>query len=174
MGMSFFLQLWWYNCELSWSQECLFLVWYLVLVPESFTGYAPMSCVWGFWHGYPYSSNTNDFSCYSFLQEPFKSIPLIWIVHENALAYRSRQYTTNGQIELLNDWGRVFNRSTVVVFPNYALPVRCMGQIIYLMFWYTEIIPRVSTQISLAQPPDMLSVTRQYHFQVVIHSSIDS
>lgn len=134
MGMSFFLQLWWYNCELSWSQECLFLVWYLVLVPESFTGYAPMSCVWGFWHGYPYSSNTNDFSCYSFLQEPFKSIPLIWIVHENALAYRSRQYTTNGQIELLNDWGRVFNRSTVVVFPNYALPVRCMGQIIYLMF----------------------------------------
>ncbi|XP_047153515.1 uncharacterized protein LOC124825022 [Vigna umbellata] len=61
------------------------------------------------------------FSC--FLQEPFKSIPLIWIVHENALAYRSRQYTTNGQIEFLNDWGRVFNRSTVVVFPNYALPM---------------------------------------------------
>ncbi|KAL2336096.1 hypothetical protein Fmac_010542 [Flemingia macrophylla] len=61
------------------------------------------------------------FSC--FLQEPFKSIPLIWILHENALAYRSRQYTTNGQIELLNDWRRVFNRSTVVVFPNYALPM---------------------------------------------------
>ncbi|KAG5100862.1 hypothetical protein JHK82_045914 [Glycine max] len=61
------------------------------------------------------------FSC--FLQEPFKSIPLIWVVHENALAYRSRQYTTNGQIEVLNDWGRVFNRSTVVVFPNYALPM---------------------------------------------------
>jgi len=93
-----------------------------------------MNCIWGFWHEYPHSSNTNDFSCYSFLQEPFKSIPLIWAVHENALAYRSRQYTTNGQIEVLNDWGRVFNRSTVVVFPNYALPVICMGQIIYLMF----------------------------------------
>ncbi|XP_061349831.1 uncharacterized protein LOC133295063 [Gastrolobium bilobum] len=61
------------------------------------------------------------FSC--FLQEPFKSIPLIWIIHENALANRSRQYTTRGQIELLNDWRRIFNRSTVVVFPNYALPV---------------------------------------------------
>ncbi|CAJ1950280.1 unnamed protein product [Sphenostylis stenocarpa] len=61
------------------------------------------------------------FSC--FLQEPFKSIPLIWIIHEKNLAYRSRQYTSNGQIELLNDWGRVFNRSTVVVFPNYALPM---------------------------------------------------
>lgn len=111
--------------------------WYdtwLLLLPESFTDFTPMNCIWGFWHEYPHSSNTNDFSCYSFLQEPFKSIPLIWAVHENALAYRSRQYTTNGQIEVLNDWGRVFNRSTVVVFPNYALPVICMGQIIYLMF----------------------------------------
>jgi len=76
----------------------------------------------------------SDFILYSFLQEPFKSIPLMWIVHENALAYRSRQYTTNGRIEFLNDWGRVFNRSTVVVFPNYALPVLSMSQIIYLMF----------------------------------------
>ncbi|KAK7274270.1 hypothetical protein RIF29_15353 [Crotalaria pallida] len=61
------------------------------------------------------------FSC--FLQEPFKSIPLIWTIHENALAYRSMQYTTCGQIGLLNDWRRAFNRSTVVVFPNYALPM---------------------------------------------------
>ena len=89
-------------------------------------------CVCGFCHEYPYSSNTNDFSCYSFLQEPFKSLPLMWIVHENALAYRARQYAGGGQIELLNDWSRVFNRSTVVVFPNYALPVICMGQVIYV------------------------------------------
>lgn len=61
------------------------------------------------------------FSC--FLQEPFKSIPLIWIIHENALAHRARKYTINGQGELLNDWRRAFNRSTVVVFPNYALPM---------------------------------------------------
>ncbi|KAI4328856.1 hypothetical protein L6164_021179 [Bauhinia variegata] len=61
------------------------------------------------------------FSC--FLQDPFKSIPLIYIIHENTLASRSKQYTTSGQIEVLNDWRRVFNRSTVVVFPNYALPM---------------------------------------------------
>ncbi|KAF7826114.1 Glycosyl transferase [Senna tora] len=61
------------------------------------------------------------FSC--FLQEPFKAIPLIWIIHENALAYRSRKYATYGKVELLNDWRRAFNRSTVVVFPNYALPM---------------------------------------------------
>ncbi|WJX86891.1 hypothetical protein P8452_69140 [Trifolium repens] len=63
----------------------------------------------------------NAFSC--FLQEPFRSVPLIWIVHDSALGYRSRQYTATGQIELLNDWRRVFNRSSVVVFPNYALPM---------------------------------------------------
>lgn len=61
------------------------------------------------------------FSC--FLQEPFKSIPLIWIIHDNALGYRSIQYTVSGQVELLNDWRRLFNRSSVVVFPNYALPI---------------------------------------------------
>ncbi|KAF3456540.1 hypothetical protein FNV43_RR01193 [Rhamnella rubrinervis] len=56
-------------------------------------------------------------------REPFKSVPLIWTIHERALATRSRKYTSNRQIELLNDWKRVFNRSTVVVFPNYVLPM---------------------------------------------------
>ncbi|XVF22451.1 hypothetical protein REPUB_Repub12eG0173600 [Reevesia pubescens] len=59
----------------------------------------------------------------SFMQEPFKSLPLIWTIHERALAVRSRQYTSNGQIELVNDWKKVFNRATVVVFPNYAFPM---------------------------------------------------
>lgn len=63
----------------------------------------------------------NAFSC--FLQEPFKSVPLVWIIQDSALGYRSRQYTASGKIELLNDWRRVFNRSSVVVFPNYALPM---------------------------------------------------
>ncbi|GMI66802.1 hypothetical protein like AT4G01210 [Hibiscus trionum] len=59
----------------------------------------------------------------SFMQEPFKSLPLIWTVHERALAVHSRQYTSSWQIELVNDWKKVFNRATVVVFPNYALPM---------------------------------------------------
>ena len=65
----------------------------------------------------------NEFTCYSFMQEPFKSLPLIWTIHERALAVRSRKYTSSGHIELVNDWKKVFNRATVVVFPNYALPV---------------------------------------------------
>ncbi|KAI3719500.1 hypothetical protein L6452_20400 [Arctium lappa] len=57
------------------------------------------------------------------LQEPFKSLPLIWIVHEKALATRFKNYVSNGQVELIDNWKAVFNRATVVVFPNHALPM---------------------------------------------------
>ncbi|KAF7139562.1 hypothetical protein RHSIM_Rhsim07G0008900 [Rhododendron simsii] len=57
------------------------------------------------------------------LQEPFKSVPLIWSIHEGTLATHLRQYMLSGQFELLNDWKNFFSRATVVVFPNYALPM---------------------------------------------------
>ncbi|KAK1418660.1 hypothetical protein QVD17_27805 [Tagetes erecta] len=57
------------------------------------------------------------------LQEPFKSVPLIWTVHEKTLATRAARYASNGQVELIDDWKATFNRATVVVFPNYALPM---------------------------------------------------
>ncbi|XP_076903465.1 uncharacterized protein LOC143558524 [Bidens hawaiensis] len=57
------------------------------------------------------------------LQEPFKSVPLIWTVHEKTLAIRAARYISNGQAELIDDWKAIFNRSKVVVFPNYALPM---------------------------------------------------
>ncbi|KAJ8433649.1 hypothetical protein Cgig2_002320 [Carnegiea gigantea] len=65
----------------------------------------------------------DDHSCYSFMQEPFRSLPLVWTIHEKGLASRLNQYTSNGTIEILNDWKESFNRATVVVFPNYALPM---------------------------------------------------
>lgn len=59
----------------------------------------------------------------SIMQEPFKSLPLLWTIHERTLATRSRNYASSGQLELLNDWKKVFNRATVVVFPDYFLPM---------------------------------------------------
>ncbi|KAJ0616427.1 hypothetical protein HanIR_Chr02g0090461 [Helianthus annuus] len=56
------------------------------------------------------------------LQEPFYSVPLIWTIHEKSLATRAARYVSNGQAELIDDWKAIFNRATVVVFPNYALP----------------------------------------------------
>ncbi|KVH91086.1 hypothetical protein Ccrd_006880 [Cynara cardunculus var. scolymus] len=55
--------------------------------------------------------------------EPFKSVPLIWAVHEKALATRATRYIWGGQVELIDEWKTIFNRATVVVFPNYALPM---------------------------------------------------
>ncbi|XXG89937.1 hypothetical protein AAC387_Pa12g1822 [Persea americana] len=57
------------------------------------------------------------------LQEPFKSLPVIWTIHEKMLALRLRKYTSNGQVQLMSDWKRIFNRATVIVFPNYVLPM---------------------------------------------------
>ncbi|KAL5989279.1 hypothetical protein ACLOJK_010169 [Asimina triloba] len=56
-------------------------------------------------------------------KEPFKSLPVIWMIHERALADRLRRYTLDRQTQLINEWRRAFNRATVVVFPNYVLPM---------------------------------------------------
>ncbi|GJS37526.1 glycosyl transferase, family 1 protein [Tanacetum coccineum] len=55
--------------------------------------------------------------------EPFKSLPLIWTIHEKALATLFNSYVSDGQIQLIDDWKAAFNRATVVVFPNHALPM---------------------------------------------------
>ncbi|KAL0347757.1 UNVERIFIED_CONTAM: hypothetical protein Scaly_1791700 [Sesamum calycinum] len=57
------------------------------------------------------------------MQEPFKNVPLVWTIHEQILAARLRQYVTSGQSEIVDTWKRVFSRATVVVFPNYILPM---------------------------------------------------
>lgn len=57
------------------------------------------------------------------MQEPFKNVPLIWTVHEQTFATRLRQYVSSGQTELIDNWRKVFARATVIVFPNYILPM---------------------------------------------------
>ncbi|KAL9663139.1 hypothetical protein QQ045_027978 [Rhodiola kirilowii] len=59
----------------------------------------------------------------SFMKDPFKSVPLIWTIHEATLATRLRQYNSSGQVELVNDWKRIFERASVIVYPNYFLPM---------------------------------------------------
>ncbi|XP_012846992.1 PREDICTED: uncharacterized protein LOC105966971, partial [Erythranthe guttata] len=57
------------------------------------------------------------------MQEPFKNIPLVWTIHEHTLASRLRTYVSSGQSELVDTWKRFFSRATVIVFPNYILPI---------------------------------------------------
>jgi hypothetical protein len=60
---------------------------------------------------------------YSLLHEPFKSIPVIWTVHECALARRISEYNSSGLIRMIDAWKEAFSRANVIVFPNYILPV---------------------------------------------------
>ncbi|OEL21462.1 hypothetical protein BAE44_0017521 [Dichanthelium oligosanthes] len=59
----------------------------------------------------------------SLLHEPFKSIPVIWTVHEYSLAHRIKEYNESGMIQIIDAWKEVFSRANVIVFPNYILPV---------------------------------------------------
>ena len=60
---------------------------------------------------------------YSLLHEHFKSIPIIWTVHEYSLAHRAKEYNVSGMIQLIKAWKDVFSRTNVIVFPKYILPV---------------------------------------------------
>ncbi|TKW15466.1 hypothetical protein SEVIR_5G238500v4 [Setaria viridis] len=60
----------------------------------------------------------------SLLHEPFKSIPVIWTVHECSLAHRIKEYNASGMIQIIDAWKEVFSRANVIVFPNYILPVK--------------------------------------------------
>ncbi|AED90750.1 UDP-Glycosyltransferase superfamily protein [Arabidopsis thaliana] len=59
----------------------------------------------------------------SLMQEPFRSVPLIWIVHEDILANRLPVYQRMGQNSLISHWRSAFARADVVVFPQFTLPM---------------------------------------------------
>ncbi|KAG2590197.1 hypothetical protein PVAP13_5NG280500 [Panicum virgatum] len=59
----------------------------------------------------------------SLLHEPFKSVPVIWTVHEYSLAHRIKEYNASGMLQIIDAWKEVFSRANVIVFPNYILPV---------------------------------------------------
>lgn len=57
------------------------------------------------------------------MQEPFCTIPLIWIVQEDALADRLLVYEETGWMDLISHWRSAFSRADVIVFPDFSLPV---------------------------------------------------
>lgn len=59
----------------------------------------------------------------SLMQEPFHSIPLVWIIQEDSLANRLPVYVERGSENLLSYWKSVFSRANVIVFPDYTLPM---------------------------------------------------
>ncbi|KAK6945575.1 hypothetical protein RJ641_013119 [Dillenia turbinata] len=101
------------------------------------------------------------------LQEPFKSLPLIWTINDRTLATWLRQHNLTGAIELVNDWKRIFNRANVVVFPNFVFLDSLLPPLIFLLILlliclgsFTEVGPD-----SVAGPPS---------FPQMIYSTFDA
>ncbi|KAL8159905.1 hypothetical protein V2J09_001442 [Rumex salicifolius] len=57
----------------------------------------------------------------SLMQEPFCSVPLVWLVQEDTLARRLNYYNDMGWEHLNSQWKSAFSRADAVVFPEYSL-----------------------------------------------------
>lgn len=57
------------------------------------------------------------------MQEPFCSVPLIWIIQEDTLASRLQLYEDMSWGHLISDWKIAFSRADLVVFPEFSFPV---------------------------------------------------
>ncbi|KAK1266144.1 hypothetical protein QJS04_geneDACA000237 [Acorus gramineus] len=78
---------------------------------------------WSFFHGVIASSLEVKESISSLMVEPFCSIPLIWIIHEDTLGKRLPIYANRGWKYLITEWRKAFSRADVVVFPDFSLPM---------------------------------------------------
>lgn len=59
----------------------------------------------------------------SLMQEPFCSVPLIWIIQEDRLAKRLLHYTKMGWDNLISNWRHALGRADVVVFHDFSFPM---------------------------------------------------
>ncbi|XP_039022227.1 uncharacterized protein LOC120154598 isoform X2 [Hibiscus syriacus] len=59
----------------------------------------------------------------SLMQEPFNTVPLIWIIQEDTLAKRLPSYREMGLDHLVSNWKATFSRANVILFPDFTLPM---------------------------------------------------
>lgn len=69
------------------------------------------------------------------MQEPFYSIPIVWIIQDDTLAKRLPVYQEKGWQHLSSHWRNIFNRANVIVFPDFTLPVNIeLYYVMHLIF----------------------------------------
>ncbi|XVF82979.1 hypothetical protein PTKIN_Ptkin16aG0095800 [Pterospermum kingtungense] len=59
----------------------------------------------------------------SLMQEPFDTVPLIWIIQEDTLAKRLPIYAEKGLEHIVSNWKSAFTRANIIVFPDFSLPM---------------------------------------------------
>ncbi|XP_077225946.1 UDP-Glycosyltransferase superfamily protein isoform X2 [Tasmannia lanceolata] len=78
---------------------------------------------WSIFEGIVLSSLEAERATTSLMQEPFSSIPVIWVIQEDALGKRLPVYAEMGWDPLIIKWRSAFSRADVVVFPEFSLPM---------------------------------------------------
>lgn len=59
----------------------------------------------------------------SFVEQPFDSIPVVWLIQEDILGRHLPSYESSGWNDLVTMWRSDFSRANVVVFPDLSLPM---------------------------------------------------
>ncbi|KAH6803020.1 UDP-Glycosyltransferase superfamily protein [Perilla frutescens var. frutescens] len=78
---------------------------------------------WSIFEGIVADSLEAKHAISSLMQEPFCSVPLIWIIQEDALANRLQLYEDMGWGNLISNWKSAFSRADLVVFPEFSFPM---------------------------------------------------
>ncbi|KAM3251533.1 hypothetical protein P3L10_005603 [Capsicum annuum] len=61
------------------------------------------------------------------MQEPFYSVPLVWIIQQDTLANRLPFYESMSWEHLISHWRDAFRRANFIVFLDYILPMLYSG-----------------------------------------------
>ncbi|KAJ4837388.1 hypothetical protein Tsubulata_029285 [Turnera subulata] len=78
---------------------------------------------WSIFEGIIVSSLQAKEAISSLMQEPFSSIPLIWIIQEDTLANRLPVYEEMGWELLVSHWRDAFSRANAVIFSDFIFPM---------------------------------------------------
>ncbi|XP_006606297.1 uncharacterized protein [Glycine max] len=78
---------------------------------------------WSIFEGIIVDSLEAKVAISSVMQEPFCSVPLIWIIQEDSLSSRLPVYEQMGWEHIVSHWRSAFSRASVVVFPDFTYPM---------------------------------------------------
>ncbi|XP_020588819.1 uncharacterized protein LOC110030446 [Phalaenopsis equestris] len=78
---------------------------------------------WTRFEGVLFSSLETKRVISSLMQDPFSSVPLIWLIQEGNFSKRLSSYIALQKKDLITDWRSAFSRANAVVFSDYSLPM---------------------------------------------------
>ncbi|KAL5139311.1 hypothetical protein HKD37_10G029266 [Glycine soja] len=78
---------------------------------------------WSIFEGIIVDSLEAKVAISSVMQDPFCSVPLIWIIQEDSLSSRLPVYEQMGWEHIVSHWRSAFSRAGVVVFPDFTYPM---------------------------------------------------